>query len=242
MELRTAGSMKKSLAGGPRTKWWPGKTLRLWNICERTNKESRWRVLRCSQFQLPQLISLGENGTTDYSKFSYSETQSQLPTCRLAYWPSCCERRRFGEGVEAERKKPAEFQCWIIWVISAICPETVGWRRSRILHGTQCHPSLRLRPFESYEEQRMALSLGVNAVNMWLKQFAMVIHKGFLIIARARGRKETFVLQAAGLYAMTRGLRVMSTTPPWQWAIAIGGYHLHRLFQWRWERMPTYSD
>ena len=93
-------------------------------------------------------------------------------------------------------------------------------------------PQFEAQTDESYEEQRMALSLGVNAVNMYSKQFCNGDYTKGVLNNGAPGAGKTFVLQAAGLYAMTRGLRVMSTCLMAVRAIAIGGYHLHRLFQW----------
>lgn len=85
---------------------------------------------------------------------------------------------------------------------------------------------------ESYEEQRMALTVGVNAVNKYCKQFCNSNYTKGILTNGAPGAGKTFILQAQGLYAMTRGLRVMSTSLMAIRAIAIGGYHLHRLFQW----------
>ena len=85
---------------------------------------------------------------------------------------------------------------------------------------------------DSYAEQKMALTVGVNAVNKYCKQFCNRDYTKGILTNGAPGAGKTFVLQAQGLYAMTRGLRVMSTSLMAIRAIAIGGYHLHRLFQW----------
>ena len=85
---------------------------------------------------------------------------------------------------------------------------------------------------DSYAEQKMALTVGVNAVNKYCKQFCNTDYTKGILTNGAPGAGKTFVLQAQGLYAMTLGLRVMSTSLMAIRAIAIGGYHLHRLFQW----------
>jgi len=47
----------------------------------------------------------------------------------------------------------------------------------------------------------------------------------------APGAGKTFVLQAQGLYGMSMGLRVMSTSLMAVRSIALGGIHLHRLLK-----------
>ncbi|KAL7525694.1 hypothetical protein ACHAXR_005169 [Thalassiosira sp. AJA248-18] len=84
----------------------------------------------------------------------------------------------------------------------------------------------------SYAEQKMSLIVGINAVNKYCKQFCNSNYTKGVLTNGAPGAGKTFILQAQGLYAMTRGLRVMSTSLMAIRAIAIGGYHLHRLFQW----------
>lgn len=85
---------------------------------------------------------------------------------------------------------------------------------------------------DSYSEQRMALSFGVKAVDRYCQQFGSTGHTKGILNNGAPGAGKTFVLQAQGLYAMTKGLRVMSTSLMAVRSNAIGGYHLHRLFQW----------
>ena len=85
---------------------------------------------------------------------------------------------------------------------------------------------------ESYAEQKMALTVGINAVNKYCKQFQNQDYTKGVLTNGAPGAGKTFVLQAEGLYAMTKGLRVMSTSLMAVRSIAMGGYHLHRLFQW----------
>jgi len=85
---------------------------------------------------------------------------------------------------------------------------------------------------ESHREQMMALTMGVNSINKYGKQFENTCYTEGILNNGAPGAGKTFVLQAQGLYAMTQGLRVMSTSLMAARSNAIGGYHLHRLFQW----------
>ena len=84
---------------------------------------------------------------------------------------------------------------------------------------------------ESYREQQFALRVGINAVKSYSKQFENVNYTKGVLNNGAPGAGKTFVLQAVGLYAMTQGLRVMSSSLMAVRANALGGYHLHRLFQ-----------
>lgn len=84
---------------------------------------------------------------------------------------------------------------------------------------------------ESYAEQQRAMTLGINAVNSYCKQFGNLSHTKGILNNGAPGAGKTFVLQAQGLYGMCRGLRVMSTSLMAVRATALGGYHIHRLFQ-----------
>jgi len=85
---------------------------------------------------------------------------------------------------------------------------------------------------ESHQEQQLALRLGINCVRSYSRQFSenMGYTKG-LLVNGAPGAGKTFIEQAVGLYAMSQGLRVMSSSLMAVRSNAIGGYHLHRLFQ-----------
>lgn len=86
---------------------------------------------------------------------------------------------------------------------------------------------------ESHKEQQVALKLGVNKVRSYSRQHSenMGYTKG-LLVNGAPGAGKTFIEQAVALYAMSQGLRVMSSSLMAVRSNAIGGYHLHRLFQW----------
>jgi hypothetical protein len=86
---------------------------------------------------------------------------------------------------------------------------------------------------ESVTEQKMALSIGVNAVNRYCKQFRCESHTKGVLNNGAPGAGKSFVLQAEGLFAMCRGLRVMSTSLMAVRSNALGGLHLHRFFKWQ---------
>ncbi len=90
-----------------------------------------------------------------------------------------------------------------------------------------------LQSDESFREQKLALSYGVNAVDSYCQQFSKTTYTRGIINNGAPGAGKTFVLQAQGLYGLSRGLRVMSTSLMAVRANALGGYHLHRLFQWQ---------
>jgi len=79
----------------------------------------------------------------------------------------------------------------------------------------------------SYAEQRLALRLGKKAVDRYCAQFRNGIHTKGILNNGAPGAGKTFVLQAQGLYAMCKGLRVMSSSLMAVRSNAIGGYHLH---------------
>ena len=84
----------------------------------------------------------------------------------------------------------------------------------------------------SFEKQQFALKLGLNAVNKYSTQFSNNMSTKGVLINGAPGAGKSFVLQALGLYGMTMGLCVMSTSIVGVRANALGGYHLHRLMKW----------
>jgi hypothetical protein len=85
---------------------------------------------------------------------------------------------------------------------------------------------------ESFKEQKLALTMGVNAVNNYCQQFGPTTYTRGLLVNGAPGAGKTHVEEAIGLYGMSQGLRVMSSSLMAVRATALGGYHLHRLFQW----------
>ena len=86
---------------------------------------------------------------------------------------------------------------------------------------------------DSFKEQQLALSMGVRAVDNYSRQFGdnKTYTKGVLING-APGAGKTFVSQITGLYAMSQGLRVLSSSLMAKRVNALGGYNLHRLFGW----------
>lgn len=84
----------------------------------------------------------------------------------------------------------------------------------------------------SYEEQRFALKLGIDAINSYSQQLGSKGYTKGILTNGAPGAGKTFVTQAAGFYAITQGLKVMSSSLMAIRSTAMGGYHLHRLFQW----------
>ena len=84
---------------------------------------------------------------------------------------------------------------------------------------------------ESYKEQQASLSMGINAVNKYCRQFQdRLTHTKGVLTHGTPGAGKTFVLESQGLYAMTQGLRVLSTSLMSVRANELGGYHIHRLF------------
>lgn len=83
----------------------------------------------------------------------------------------------------------------------------------------------------SYKEQQASLKLAVRAVNNYSRQFGNLTFTRGVISEGAPGSGKSFVLLNQGLYAMTKGLRVLSTALMAKRSIAVGGgYHLHKLF------------
>ena len=83
----------------------------------------------------------------------------------------------------------------------------------------------------SYKEQQASLKLAVRAVNNYSRQFGNLTFTRGVISEGAPGSGKSFVLLNQGLYAMTQGLRVLSTALMAKRSIAVGGgYHLHKLF------------
>ena len=69
-------------------------------------------------------------------------------------------------------------------------------------------------------------------MNKYSTQFSNNTSTKGVLINGAPGAGKSFVLQALGLYGMTMGLHVMSTSIMGVRASALGGYHLHRLMKW----------
>lgn len=84
---------------------------------------------------------------------------------------------------------------------------------------------------ESYEEQQLSLQLAMNAVTRYSKQFANSTYAKGVLTNGAPGAGKTFIQEVQGLYAMSQGLRVMSTSLMAIRSNALGGINVHRLFQ-----------
>ena len=85
---------------------------------------------------------------------------------------------------------------------------------------------------ESFIEQRLAITIVSRSILKYSQQFgpdASTYTKGD-IIHGAPGSGKTFVIQYLTLFAISQGLRVMTTALMAVRANAIGGIHLHRLF------------
>jgi DNA replication protein DnaC/predicted GIY-YIG superfamily endonuclease len=82
----------------------------------------------------------------------------------------------------------------------------------------------------SYEEQRTCITMGMSAVKKYKRQFGPTTQTKGVFAHGSPGSGKSFVLEAQGLYAMTQGLRVMSTSLMAVRSNALGGYHIHKLF------------
>ena len=85
---------------------------------------------------------------------------------------------------------------------------------------------------ESYNEQCLAVQVGVKAINKYSKQFgvkASTATRGE-IIHGFPGSGKTHVIKYLLLYAMMQGLNTMITALMGTRANALGGIHIHRLF------------
>jgi hypothetical protein len=84
---------------------------------------------------------------------------------------------------------------------------------------------------ESYEEQQLAMNLGINAVKQYMNSEGSDRAVKNVLINGSPGAGKTFVLQCIGLYAISMGLKVMSTSFMAVRASEIGGLNIHQLFK-----------
>ena len=84
---------------------------------------------------------------------------------------------------------------------------------------------------ESYAEQQLSLRMGINAITRYSKQFSEPTYAKGVLTNGAPGAGKTFIQEIQGLYAMSQGLRVMSTSLMAIRSNALGGINIHRLFQ-----------
>ena len=84
---------------------------------------------------------------------------------------------------------------------------------------------------ESYAEQRYVIELGKIAVDKYLQVFgpkATVCTRN-MIIHGVPGAGKTYLALLIGLYGISKGLRVMTTSIMAARAVAVGGIHIHKL-------------
>ena len=82
----------------------------------------------------------------------------------------------------------------------------------------------------SFKEQRTCIAMGIKAVKKYMTQFGPKLQTKGIFAHGSPGSGKSFVLEAQGLYAMSQGLRVMSTSLMAVRSNALGGYHIHKLF------------
>lgn len=93
-------------------------------------------------------------------------------------------------------------------------------------------PKLSVQSPDSFQEQQFAIGIGKRAVDNYLRTFgSKQVTKGVLFNG-APGAGKTYILQTVGLYAMSMGLRVMSTALMAARARTLGGLNIHQLFRW----------
>lgn len=93
-------------------------------------------------------------------------------------------------------------------------------------------PKLAVQSDDSFQEQQFALGIGKRAVDSYLSTFGCnTVTKGVLFNG-APGAGKTYLLQTVGLYAMSMGLRVMTTALMATRARTLGGLNIHQLFKW----------
>lgn len=85
---------------------------------------------------------------------------------------------------------------------------------------------------ESFAEQMLALRIGFNAVMAYCTQFGNPHYTKGMLLNGSPGAGKTFVATIIAIFAMSQGLRVLSTSLMAVRANALGGYNLHRLFAW----------
>ena len=81
---------------------------------------------------------------------------------------------------------------------------------------------------ESFEEQRFAVQICVQSIDSYLNVMTNKCVKN-VIIAGFPGGRKTFCMMCVILYAMSRGLTVISTAMMAHRAIKLGGIHWHKL-------------
>ena len=85
---------------------------------------------------------------------------------------------------------------------------------------------------ESYQEQTLAREIGKCLIDKYSNQFGDASQTKNCIVHGCPGAGKTFVQQINVLYAISQGLRTMSTSLQATRSNGIGGIHLHKLLCW----------
>ena len=85
---------------------------------------------------------------------------------------------------------------------------------------------------ESYQEQTLAREIGKCLIDKYSNQFGDASQTKNCIVHGCPGAGKTFVQQINILYAISQGLRTMSTSLQANRSNGIGGIHLHKLLCW----------
>lgn len=85
---------------------------------------------------------------------------------------------------------------------------------------------------ESYAEQMLSLRICFNAIMSYCVQFGNPHYTKGVLVNGTPGAGKTFVATLIVIFAMSQGLRVLSSSLMAVRANALGGYNLHRLFAW----------
>jgi hypothetical protein len=108
-------------------------------------------------------------------------------------------------------------------LMEATKSKTIKWDPLTVMKKSEHQSQL------SFDEQQMTIRIGKRAIDSYCSQRGGVIQRGVLIDG-VPGAGKTFISQVLGLYAISQGLRVMTTALMHARSIALGGYNIHSLF------------
>ena len=112
-----------------------------------------------------------------------------------------------------------------ITILNATKTEPYEWNPLDVFSKSDCQSQ------DSYDEQQFAMEIGKRAVDHYCAAFLKKrVTKGVLNNG-APGAGKTFVLQCMGLYAMSQGLKVMTSSLMAIRSSDLGGIYLHQLFK-----------
>ena len=113
-------------------------------------------------------------------------------------------------------------------------------KKNELLHATVEYPmnwklvkSYKKTPYQSissFEEQKNALSLGVDTIDKYCMGYVQNTFTKCLIIAGSPGTGKTFLEIILLMYAISKGLKCCITAIMSKRAIQLGGIHIHKLF------------